>query len=94
MTDQTNPEVIPLTKPRLASVLVEDDDSLGILFSAVNSTDEIALDAERASGFRYGQKAYLIQIAIRGKGIYLLDPTVEYKPELSEQLRESISSKT
>lgn len=34
----------------------------------------IAIDAERASGFRYSQRAYLIQIYRRGSGIFLFDP--------------------
>jgi len=34
----------------------------------------IAIDAERASGFRYSQRAYLIQVFRRGAGVYLFDP--------------------
>lgn len=34
----------------------------------------IAVDAERASGFRYSQRAYLIQVFRRGSGTFLLDP--------------------
>lgn len=34
----------------------------------------IAVDAERASGFRYSQRAYLIQLHRRGAGTVLLDP--------------------
>jgi ribonuclease D len=34
----------------------------------------IAIDAERASGFRYSQRAYLIQIFRRGAGSFLFDP--------------------
>ena len=33
-----------------------------------------AVDAERASGFRYSQRAYLIQIFRRGSGAFLFDP--------------------
>ena len=33
-----------------------------------------AVDAERASGFRYSQRAYLIQIFRRGSGVFLFDP--------------------
>jgi ribonuclease D len=35
----------------------------------------IAVDAERASGYRYGQRAYLIQIRRAGTGTLLIDPT-------------------
>lgn len=34
----------------------------------------IAIDAERASGFTYSARAYLIQIYRRGAGTYLFDP--------------------
>ncbi|MDQ2660505.1 MAG: ribonuclease D [Actinomycetota bacterium] len=34
----------------------------------------IAVDAERASGFRYSQRAYLIQLYRRGSGTFLFDP--------------------
>ncbi|MBF4573667.1 ribonuclease D [Herbiconiux sp. VKM Ac-1786] len=34
----------------------------------------IAVDAERASGFRYSQRAYLIQLYRRGSGSFLIDP--------------------
>ncbi|MCU1598901.1 MAG: ribonuclease [Glaciihabitans sp.] len=37
-------------------------------------TGPIAIDAERASGFRYSQRAYLIQIFRRGAGTFLFDP--------------------
>lgn len=33
-----------------------------------------AVDAERASGFRYSQRAYLIQVFRRGSGTFLFDP--------------------
>ena len=36
-------------------------------------TGPIAVDAERASGYRYSARAYLIQIK-RGKEIFLIDP--------------------
>ncbi|RWZ61430.1 ribonuclease D [Labedella populi] len=34
----------------------------------------LAVDAERASGFRYSQRAYLIQVFRRGSGVFLFDP--------------------
>jgi ribonuclease D len=34
----------------------------------------VAVDAERASGFRYSQRAYLIQVFRRGAGTFLFDP--------------------
>jgi len=37
-------------------------------------TGPLAVDAERASGFTYSQRAYLIQIHRRGAGTFLFDP--------------------
>lgn len=37
-------------------------------------TGPIAVDAERASGYRYSQRAYLIQLYRRGAGLFLFDP--------------------
>ena len=37
-------------------------------------TGPIAIDAERASGYRYSQRAYLIQVFRRGAGTFLFDP--------------------
>lgn len=37
-------------------------------------TGPIAVDAERASGYRYSQRAYLVQIARAGAGTILIDP--------------------
>jgi ribonuclease D len=34
----------------------------------------VAVDVERASGFRYSQRAYLIQVFRRGAGFFLFDP--------------------
>jgi len=41
----------------------------------------IAIDAERASGFRYSQRAYLVQIRRKGAGTGLIDPIA--LPDLS-----------
>ncbi|MGV8969541.1 MAG: HRDC domain-containing protein [Microbacteriaceae bacterium] len=37
-------------------------------------TGPIAIDAERASGYRYSQRAYLVQIYRTGAGTFLFDP--------------------
>lgn len=55
----------------------------------------IAIDAERASGFRYSARAYLIQLFRRGGGVHLIDPIALIDSpeieELNELLRESES---
>lgn len=37
-------------------------------------TDAVAVDVERASGFRYSQRAYLVQVFRRDAGSFLFDP--------------------
>ncbi len=37
-------------------------------------TGPVAVDAERASGYRYGQRAYLVQLRRQGSGTHLVDP--------------------
>jgi ribonuclease D len=34
----------------------------------------VAVDAERASGYRYSQRAYLVQLRRQGAGTFLIDP--------------------
>ena len=41
----------------------------------------VAVDAERASGFRYGHRAFLVQLRRRGAGTVLIDPVA--CPDLS-----------
>lgn len=38
-------------------------------------TGPVALDAERASGFKYSGRAYLVQLRRIGSGTFLIDPT-------------------
>ena len=42
----------------------------------MQGTGPLAIDAERASGYRYSQRAYLLQFARQGSGIVLIDPTM------------------
>ncbi|KHO26245.1 3'-5' exonuclease [Mycolicibacterium setense] len=42
--------------------------------SLANGTGPFAIDAERASGFRYSNRAYLVQIRRAGSGTALIDP--------------------
>jgi ribonuclease D len=44
-------------------------------------TGPVAVDAERASGYRYGQAAYLVQLRREGSGTWLVDPAA--CPDLS-----------
>jgi len=55
--------------------VVADERALGRAAESIAAgTGPVALDAERASGYRYGQRAYLIQIRREGSGTWLIDP--------------------
>ena len=53
-------------------------------------TGPVAVDVERASGFRYSQRAYLIQVFRRDVGVFLFDPTtIEDFSPLQEAIGET-----
>ena len=55
-------------------VIESRDEYLDAVRTISEGTGPIAVDAERASGYRYSQRAYLIQLYRRGAGIFLFDP--------------------
>jgi ribonuclease D len=67
---------IPLLEPRDGlPPVVQDDDALSEATSRLASgRGPVAVDAERASGYRYGQRAYLVQLRRAGAGTMLIDP--------------------
>ena len=69
------PELPLLQHPRAATRLITDESALQEAVSALKATTgPIAIDAERASGFKYSQRAYLIQIRAVDSEIFLIDP--------------------
>lgn len=55
--------------------VIEDADALQAYCDALAAgSGPVALDAERASGYRYSQRAYLVQVRREGAGIALIDP--------------------
>jgi ribonuclease D len=56
------------------TVIDSRDGYLRAVERIVAGTGPVAVDAERASGFRYSQRAYLIQVFRRGSGTFLFDP--------------------
>lgn len=66
---------LPVAVPAVVPVVIESrDDYLAAVERIANGTGPVAVDAERASGFRYSQRAYLIQVFRRGAGTFLFDP--------------------
>jgi ribonuclease D len=75
----SNAEEAPTPAPQQAehvsvSVIDTREGYLDAVQALVAGNGPIAIDAERASGFRYSQRAYLIQIFRRGSGTFLFDP--------------------
>ncbi len=57
------------------AALVESAEELGKAVDAMAKGEgPVAVDAERASGFRYGHRAFLVQLRRRGAGTMLIDP--------------------
>ncbi|WBB72094.1 ribonuclease D [Micromonospora sp. WMMD1128] len=74
---ETDPgAAVPLTAPRDGTptpvATSTELDEVVARFAA--GTGPVALDAERASGYRYSQRAYLVQLRRAGAGTALVDP--------------------
>ncbi|MGB3762919.1 MAG: HRDC domain-containing protein [Ornithinimicrobium sp.] len=89
MSDETiedpEPEVFEtLDAPRdgIPDVVADAAGLAGVIAAVSRGTGPIAIDAERASGYRYGQDAYLVQLRREGSGTHLIDPVG--CPDLSE----------
>lgn len=62
--------------------MIADADALDRVVAAFAAgSGPVAVDAERASGYRYGQRAYLVQLRRQGAGTALIDPVA--CPDLS-----------
>jgi ribonuclease D len=74
---------IPLLEPRdgLPPVIETDAALAEAIIGLAQGHGPVAVDAERASGYRYGQRAYLVQLRRAGAGTILIDPIA--CPELS-----------
>lgn len=70
------PDVTPLTEPSEGvPAVVDTADGLAAVATAFASgSGPVAVDAERASGYRYGQRTYLVQLRRAGAGTALVDP--------------------
>jgi ribonuclease D len=67
---------VPLLEPRegLPPVVETDAALAGATGRLAHGQGPVAVDAERASGYRYGQRAYLVQLRRAGAGTVLIDP--------------------
>jgi ribonuclease D len=74
--DETAPAAIPLLAPRDGLPPVVDTSTQLVEYAEAlrGGSGPVAVDAERASGYRYGQRAYLVQLRRNGSGTGLIDP--------------------
>ena len=70
------PTALPLLEPRGGiPPVIEDASALADVVERFGGGDgPVAVDAERASGYRYSQRAYLVQLRRAGAGTALIDP--------------------
>ena len=76
------PEPLLLPRSGLPELIIDRNGLLTALQQLKEGHGAIAIDAERASGYRYSQRAYLIQIFRRGGGLHLIDPIAVNDPDL------------
>ena len=76
MSDSPIPELHLLTEPvdGIPHVLTEESELADAARAIAAGEGSVALDAERASGYRYSQRAYLVQVRREGAGSFLIDP--------------------
>ncbi|GEA81450.1 HRDC domain-containing protein [Cellulomonas uda] len=76
-------QVVALTEPAEGvPPVVDTPEALAAVVADFGAaTGPVAVDAERASGYRYGQRTYLVQLRREGAGTALVDPIA--LPDLS-----------
>jgi ribonuclease D len=91
VTDAAEGPTLPDAKPAEPVRVVDDPEGYADAVRRIAAgTGPIAVDAERASGFRYSQRAYLIQLFRRGSGTVLLDPVAfDDLSELADAMRDA-----
>jgi ribonuclease D len=76
--------VVPLLEPSdgVPEVVDTPERLAEVVRAFAGGTGPVAVDAERASGYRYGQRTYLVQLRRAGAGTAIVDPIA--LPDLSE----------
>ncbi|MCQ4083072.1 ribonuclease D [Streptomyces sp. RB6PN25] len=74
--NEAPPAPVPLLDPRegIPPVTASPEAFAAVVEAFAAGTGPVAVDAERASGYRYGQRAYLVQLRRAGAGTALIDP--------------------
>ena len=86
--------VTPLITPRhgVPEVISNESDFEKLIAQLLNGSGPLAIDAERASGYRYSQRAYLIQIYRENGGLHLIDPIPLKDSKLWEKFNNEFSA--
>ena len=86
--------VTPLITPRhgVPAVISNESDFEKLIAQLLNGSGPLAIDAERASGYRYSQRAYLIQIYRENGGLHLIDPIPLKESKLWEKFNKEFSA--
>jgi ribonuclease D len=78
-----------LQKPRAEVHFIANQSELAdVVATLAASNGSIAIDAERASGFKYSQRAYLVQIRAANTDIFLIDPAASPEIVTSKEFAE------
>ncbi|MBO3087318.1 HRDC domain-containing protein [Cellulomonas dongxiuzhuiae] len=82
-SEVTAPVVVPLLEPAdgVPEVVATPAALAATVAAFAAGTGPVAVDAERASGYRYGQRTYLVQLRRENAGTALIDPIA--LPDLS-----------
>ncbi len=77
-----------MTEPVHTPPVIDSRSGYRSAVAAIRDGDgPVAIDTERASGYKYSQRAYLIQVFRRGAGTFLFDPpAVGRFDELAEEI--------
>ena len=76
------PELLLTPRDGVPPVVIDRAGLREVVHRFADATGPVAVDAERASGYRYSQRAYLVQLRRAGAGTALIDPIG--CPDLSE----------
>jgi len=86
-----------MAEPLLAPIggvpeLIETPEALAqMILQLKEGSGPIAIDAERASGYKYSARAYLIQIKRNGGGLHLIDPIAVGETKYWSELNSTFS---
>ena len=78
LVDASQVKLEPMAAPKSSYRLITSPQDLLLALDLLSKTEgPVAVDAERASGFKYSQRAYLIQLKTASSDIFLIDPTTD-----------------